>query len=165
MRIIVGDLWEQKGYKVIPVNLSVNNKGYAVMGRGVAKQAVDKYPSIPVRYGNFLKTNPLDTVFVDESLPLILLPVKHHWKEQASINLITQGLIFVRNNYSSHAPRHFVYLPLLGCGFGELEPLPVMTLMAQILLDDNFVLVLKDDTVTRKYPYSFTSGIRQDRTA
>lgn len=50
MKEVYGDIWEyhKQGYWiVITTNGFVKKNGCAVMGRGVAKQAVTKYPSLP----------------------------------------------------------------------------------------------------------------------
>jgi len=50
MQEITGDIWEQHKlgrWIVITTNGAIKNDGSCVMGRGVAKQAADKYPELP----------------------------------------------------------------------------------------------------------------------
>lgn len=162
MKIIVGDLWNHpKACKIIPVNLSTNHAGHAILGKGVAKQAAMKYPSLPSLYGTYLKSRQPNqsAVMFDETAELLLVPVKRHWSDKAQLDLIETSLLEVINMGAFGN----IYTPLLGCGFGELEILPVLTLMAK-LLDNRFTLVLKDDSVEQKYPQSFKPGARTDHT-
>ncbi len=165
MRVITGDLWDMTGQKVVPVNLSRDMYGNAVMGRGVAAQAVEKYPALPKIYGEHLgryfKGDTDEAPYIPRGCGrIICLPVKNHWTNMASWSLLRTGLQFLIDH--TYVERTFI--PLLGCGFGELETLPVLTLMASILKDDRFVLVLNDDHVIQRYPDSFRRGARADNT-
>lgn len=157
MRIIVGDLWHQPGIKIVPTNLSVNQwTGKAVMGRGVAAQAVDRCPHLPSVYGRALLEGETGLVKVFEFL---LLPVKEKWSDKASLSLIAKHV-------QALADRRWdmqCYLPLLGAGFGELESMPVLTLLARKLSDD-FTLVLRGPQVVERYADSFRQGSRRDAT-
>lgn len=159
MKIIVGDLWEQTGYLVVPINLTVNKYGHAVMGRGVARQCTDRYNGMAEYVGSYVSPSQPRLIY-DDIYNLIFLPVKYHWSDKADISLIT-------NMVSSLSEVHYsakeVFLPLLGCGFGELEPLPVLTVLAEHL-DDRFTLVLKDGTVKSRYASAFNTGARKDKT-
>lgn len=163
MRVIVGDLWDRGNLKVIPVNLSVNRKGEAIMGKGIASQARDKFPNLASLYGTHLMQIPnkdVSSACLYQNMTLIMLPVKMAPSDKADIQMIRAGLEAVKRFH----PFTYIDLPLLGCGFGELEPLPVITMMASILTSDNFTLVLKDETVVSKYESSFRPGSRTDRT-
>ena len=162
MRIIVGDLWEQYGeyiWRVIPTNLSVKNNGYAVMGRGVAKQAIIKFPNLPQIHGKSLREGKREVVAYDD-MGLIAFPVKNEWHEKSNLEFIEKStteltqLGLVVNT---------VYLPLVGCGFGELEPLSVLTMLAK-MLDDKYTLVLRDENATERWKSTLMPGARVDRT-
>src|SRR5262245_21385562 len=87
----VRDLWEQtKAYVVVPTNGDVNQKGLAVMGRGVARQAALNLPKLPMLLGRRLLNGNRVQVF--SSLRLVTFPVKNHYNEKASLLLIEESL-------------------------------------------------------------------------
>lgn len=168
MKIIKGDLWEEVGYKIIPTNMCVNQHGYASMGRGVAGQASEKFPSLKKEYAIFLRkhetriqrfslTNPL---YIVEYANLIILPTKYHWRDKSDIALIKRGV----QNLKLLSPEQFtkVSLPLIGCGLGELEENDVVPFLKQYL-DDRFTLVLRDEDAARKYYSTPRSHVRVDK--
>lgn len=157
MRIIEGDLWNQAGWKVIPTNLT------GVMGRGVARQARDRYSWLESEYRNRCRT-PEGNLTVFPEAGIICLAVKGHWREKASLQLITDNVIKLEWTMTNGHTDDLVALPLIGCGFGELDPLPVLHILARELTDDRFTLVLPPENIAEKYPESFRSGARTDRT-
>lgn len=159
MKIIVGDLWEQTGYIVVPINLTVNKYGQAVMGKGVAKQCTDRYKGMAEYVGSYINPSQPAPIY-DDVYKLIFLPVKHRWQDQADIGLITD---MVNSLSEMHYSAKQAFLPLLGCGFGELKPLSVLTVLAEYL-DDRFTLVVKDGTVKSRYASTFKPGARRDNT-
>lgn len=165
MKVIVGDIWTDRqveGQVVVPINWTFNRYGRAVMGRGVARQAADKYPDLALLLGGMIKSNPR-TPQICFHKDLILFPVKNHWRDKADLNIIARSLWELRALQSSGT----IYFPLLGAGFGELDPVAVLTLMAYMLPSERHILVLKDATVAARYPESFapsTLANRRDRT-
>ena len=154
MRVIIGDLWNRvdKYYVVVPINWTCNRNGKAVMGRGVAAQAVNHYPELPSLLGKYIMNQPtLPEVLLHAELALV--PVKNHWKDLASIKLIDRSLRELVSRLSDSP--YYCYLPLLGAGFGGLEPLTSFTLMASILTSDKYTLVLRDSSVVNRYPKTF----------
>lgn len=167
MRVIVGDLWLDRpnAYRVVPINWTYSKtSGLAVMGRGVAQQCATLYPEVPKQLGEAIKQTPRSPRLMG-IYRLFLLPVKFHWRDDASINMMKESLVELRNAVGESDAE--IYLPLLGAGFGGLDPLVSMTLMATILDDDRFTLVLKDASVEDKYAYTFRpsqSANKVDRT-
>jgi hypothetical protein len=161
MQTVVGDLWSFSGWKVVPTNTSYDRLERAVSGRGVALQAAIKYPGFRSRLGRLLKnTDRAAIVHVFPDLSLICLPVKRKWMDKASLTLIEAGVASLVE--ITDVTKEQIYLPLLGCGFGELDEQPVMGILNRYL-NDNFTLVLRDASVLEKYPESFVGGIRRDR--
>lgn len=159
MRITVGDIWTQPiATVVVPVNWTTNVKGLAVMGRGIAKQCSTMYPYVARQLGNAICETPYHTHVVTictNNHTLALLPVKYHWKDKADMPLIRKGVKYLADVQRENPNWEFT-LPLLGCGFGGLEVLPVLTLLSSLLPSPNAVLVLRDDTtVISKYKESF----------
>lgn len=161
MKIVTGDLWDFNGWRIVPTNLSYNNLGNAVTGRGVALQAAMEYPGLRRALGKKLReTNRAPYVHVFGEFGIICLPVKRRWNDGASMAMIRSGL--QRLNELADELEPSIYLPLLGCGFGELTEAQVLPVL-ESFLDDRFVLVKRGRYVTEKYPRSFAPSIRSDR--
>lgn len=161
MKIISGDLWNFEGTVVIPTNCSYNRLGQATMGRGTAFQAAQKYPGLKNALGKRLKqTNRAPDVHVFAEWKIVCFPVKRFWSDKASISMIRVGLRrLVELADELDLP---IYLPLVGCGFGELSEEKILPLLMEFL-DDRFILVKRGDHVANKYPKSFIPSIRNDR--
>src|SRR3990167_5974984 len=104
---IFGDIWKiwDTGYYdaiVITTNGYIKQDGRAVMGRGIAKEARDKFPNLDARLGSKLKIygNHVFMFSPDEFLNPVLFtfPVKPEfgsrgepgWKVKADMNLVKQ---------------------------------------------------------------------------
>lgn len=160
-----GDLFEQQGVDAICIttNGAVRRDGACVMGRGVAFEAVRRWPGIDYRLGRLVQRNGNAVqVLTQQSLgpqPLIEVsagiagvpghvfvpwdvvsfPVKHHWREQADLALIERSaseLAALATNRSWKC----VALVRPGCGNGGLRWDAVRPVIAGIL-DDRFVVV------------------------
>jgi hypothetical protein len=160
VREMAGDLWDCAGWKVIPTNCG------GVMGRGLALQAKQRFPDLQNRYQialengyppTFREVAPMLTVE-----GLILLPVKRDWRDAADLHLIEVSCRRLRS--LSLGLLGAVYLPLLGCGFGELYEADVLPILHRELRDDQFVLVRPGPVVAERYPDSLRPGVRKDRT-
>lgn len=132
------DLWEPRTtpgvtWKVITTNGDVNAKGQAVMGRGVARQAAERYALLSEGLAAMLKANG-NRLFVFPNLQVITFPVKRHWHETADLGLIEESCIqlaevieevedntagIAEGTYSG-TPNEF-RLPRPGCGNGGLQ--------------------------------------------
>lgn len=132
----------------ITTNGAVRKDGACVMGAGIAKQAAQRYPSLPYflgdrisQYGNqtYLYRPGVDfTVGADASY-IVSLPVKHHWREIADIELITvsvKKLVFLTNALGWER----VVVPRPGVGNGRLN-WDYVKGRIEPLLDDRFTLV------------------------
>jgi hypothetical protein len=126
------DLWEAMHYPetsaiCIPTNGTVKRNGEAVMGRGVALQAQNRWHQIPRILGNWLRTTgdvagPHLFVIPAQSLPqqpcdLVCFPVKYAWHEKASLELIAQSCRELQDTIEMFQ-WSTVYLPRPGCGNG-----------------------------------------------
>lgn len=148
----------------MPTNLSIRRDGCAVLGRGVAAQAVRQFPDLPALLGRHLTRHVSPRLFHYPPGRLTCLPVKHQWHERASVNLIRTGLRQLVEAVNSHMLGASVALPVLGCGFGELASYEVLPLLRQ-MLDDRFILVSRDTIATKRWAATLRPGIRQDRSA
>jgi hypothetical protein len=138
-----GDLWDyyDKGYWVIvPTNGMVNFQGNAVMGKGVAKQAVQKVPTLSQQLGQRLNSVG-NQVFCFHDEKIITFPTKNEWWLPSTLELVirsTLELEQISNVYKNLFDK--IVLPRVGCGLGQLS----WTNVAPVLhrhLDDRFTVV------------------------
>ena len=151
---ITGDLFKQTNASVIVITTNgvVRNDGRAVMGAGVAKQAVQMFPSCASLLGRSIKNHGnVVRHFADFNMrisrellrviPFVSFPVKHHWSDRADIQLIKESAYDLHMLGRMRGWR-FVAMPRPGCGNGRLDwETEVKPLIAPILSSDRFVIV------------------------
>lgn len=124
---IIGDLWElhQGGaWACVPTNNETNARGDAIMGRGVALQAKERWPALPQVLGVKLRRQGPGVYWFPE-WRLITFPTKHRWRERADIELIAAStlelavLLTGLETVGWHLKT--VVLPRPGCGNGGLR--------------------------------------------
>jgi len=144
MKEIIGDIWDfhDKGHWiVITTNGTVKKDGSAVMGRGIALQAANKFPRLAFKLGKMI-TEEGNCLHHDSSNGLIFFPVKYNWREKASLELIeisTEELVDLFDNHISGYPVP-IYMVRPGCGNGGLNWGDVKPLLEKYL-DDRFTIV------------------------
>jgi hypothetical protein len=169
---ISGDIWSfEQALVVIPTNLE------GVNGRGLARQMVDRWPSLSISlrtYGksekmlsHWLSDAPLHVYRPDSSVSrhLVLFPVKMKWKDEASIQVITRSCSKLREVLDSTPIPNLCLMPRVGCGFGELNFSDVLPVLDQELgqYSDRVRLIEPTSDVFNRYPSSFKPGFREDR--
>ena len=121
---VEGNIWEAKcTFICITTNGDVKKNGELVMGRGVAQQCVDRDNSIAKKFGDAVNEFGnlfIITPYMDMGRQLVLFPVKHHWRDQADLNLI-QVSIGQLYTYAATHPDMIWALPRPGCGNGRLQ--------------------------------------------
>lgn len=145
MKEDIGNLWTYPADAiVITTNGFVKNNGYAVMGRGCAREAVQKEPHLPYWLGQAISQDG-NFPFYFPTLKMWTMPVKHNWWEPADINLIESSAIdLVRQmEFVGDNPKVIV-MPRPGCGNGQLDWEDVRPVLAEIL-DDRFVAITYGD--------------------
>lgn len=122
MREVTGNIWyfhSRGNWIAISTNGTVKKDGSCVMGRGVAKQAAEKFHELPQSLGRKIKMGG-NRVY---SLPIFRMfsfPVKHKWWEKADLALIEESAkqlaayIVPQNNYGD------IYMVAPGTGNGKL---------------------------------------------
>jgi len=65
---------------------------------------------------------------------LLLFPTKNHWRENADLIGIEQGMCWLEANYKKEGIKSLA-LPALGCGLGNLEWKDVGPMMCKHLVD------------------------------
>ncbi len=144
MQEIFGDIWEQnkaKRWVIITTNGTLRNDGACVMGRGVAKQAADKFPNLPFQLGERIKSAG-NNLNVFEDLKIITLPVKDHWKDKADLDLIEKSLKQLVA-WADVPPRKHgkFYMVRPGCSNGKRDWEKEVKPPCMKYLDDRLVIV------------------------
>jgi len=122
---VEGNIWDYKCTVIcITTNSIVRTDGALVMGRGIAKQCVDRNPGIQFKFGEVVKKNgsimQITTLMDQGSLRLLaLFPVKWHWKQSARLSIIDKSARDL-SEYANFNPNAIFILPRPGCGNGNL---------------------------------------------
>ena len=149
MKELVGDVWDYHDaghWVVITTNGTVSynynyyghneSSAYNVMGAGVAKQAKQRFPSLPYTVGNLIKLEG-NVVYKLPRYRLYTFPVKTDWWKKADMRLIVRSC----NQLARLAPENeLTFMVRPGCGVGRLAWRDVKPKIEH-LLDDRFVVV------------------------
>lgn len=153
MKVYKGFIWEkfyedkrEHKYIVITINGFVKKNGECIMGAGIAKQAAQRYPGLPLRVGNSIIGPEFRTKIIRfQSANFILFPVKYHWQEPASLKLIEKScqelkeIIDVHNNSGKD---YVIYSVKPGCGNGRKSWEEIKLIMEKYFEnEDNLVIV------------------------
>lgn len=115
------DIWaahKDGYYAVIPTNLTLRHDGRAVMGAGLAKQALRRFPDLDLAYAEQVESG--SPCWADHYRRLVLVPTKHNWRNPARLDLVRlcvaymDGLLVTASDIRLAIPR-------LGCGLGGLD--------------------------------------------
>lgn len=147
MREATGNLWSHPGdVQVITTNGTIKLNGQAVLGRGCAKEALERYPTLATDLGHRIATDG-NTVqhfaYNDEfhgNSFLLTFPVKHEWYEKADLGLIKISVEDLLIEVDLWDYKHVV-LPRPGCGNGGLSWQFEVKPILEPLLDDRFVVI------------------------
>lgn len=137
------DLWDlhDQGKTIcITTNGFVKKDGKAVMGRGCAKEALNRYPNIDKILGYYIKCYG-NKVHISS---MIFFPVKHNWWEKADIELIKKSCKEL--NEFAEEQNIDVYLPRPGCGNGGLDWETEVKPDIEPLLGDKITIVTNEST-------------------
>jgi hypothetical protein len=134
------NLWDVPAdWKGITTNGYVKGSGECVMGRGCAKEASQRYPTLPRKLGQRLKLFG-NVVHMFPEYGLFSFPVKHAWYQDADPVLIAASARQLRR-LAEDAPQEMFVLPRPGCGNGHLDWAVVRPLLLS-LPDNVFVITL-----------------------
>lgn len=153
MRKIKANIWEVPAeVKVVPTNGMYTDVDrftkYAHMGKGLAKQAVDRWPHLAyslgwrlAKHGNYLYifSVPADARMALGCPTLVTFPTKDDWHKPAKLDLITQSARELGEAGRQHGWSK-VLLPPVGCGLGGLSWDTVEPILDQYL-DHHFLVV------------------------
>jgi hypothetical protein len=137
-----GNIWDFHAaghWIVVPTNGTLR-RNVAVMGKGLAREAAQRFPDLPYALGEQMRDDPYRVYAFPNRI--IALPTKFDWWDRlADPGLIVAGCRSLATmacpDQGIHPP---VYIPCLGCGQGGLSWTYVRDLIAPIL-DNRFVVV------------------------
>ena len=151
MKEVNGDIWETDldlNIICITTNGMVNSKGEAIMGRGIAKQAADRFPGIKKVIGSHILQFG-NTPCLYRNYPLlkethiISLPTKHHWKDCSDINLIEKSIIAILKIVDVNPNFRRIGMTRPGCGNGGLN-WNIIKSFIKPLLDERFIVFYQE---------------------
>lgn len=146
MREITGDIWDyhnQGHWIVITTNGAVRKDGACVMGRGVAKQATQKFPYLAHELGKWIKKAG-NALHIMPEYKIITFPVKHNWWEKASLELIEYSCASLVACADFHGLQA-VYMVRPGCGNGQLHWENEVRPLLEKCLDGRFIVVEREE--------------------
>lgn len=156
---IIGNIWEiPSDWICIPTNGFIKGDGTAVMGRGLAYQAKQKYAGIDQVLGSRLKDRGNRVLTLQKSLVpdarepsgyrekvLLSFPVKGDWRDQADLNLIRESCRQLHKLWEESTlvtqKVKVVVLPRVGCGNGRRKWSEVKPILEEELPEESFVIV------------------------
>lgn len=120
-----GNMWscfDEVNHFLITTNAVIKKDGALVMGAGIAKQVRDKWPGIDKEMGAAIKRTcgSGGTYGVILGKKIGLFQVKHHYKDNASLELITYSTNMLKALANSVPERKFA-LNFPGIGNGKLS--------------------------------------------
>jgi hypothetical protein len=143
-----GDLWgyvDQLGVQIlITTNGHVRSDGHGVMGRGCAREALERWPELGLVLGRSIRTFGNTVQLLSDQHRIWSFPVKHHWSEPANLSLIAKSVAslnaLARASQNEHENWKWV-LPRPGCGNGRLSWEVVEPIVS--VLPDNVLVISK----------------------
>ena len=133
------DIWDYHGRAVIAITTSgsLTRAGKAVMGRGVARQAAQRFPELPEELGALLRQGGNHVHPLRDGL--VSFPVEESAWACPDLRLISRSANELRQ-LADREGWHTVVVPRPGCGGGGLEWKEVRPLLDE-LFDSRFIVV------------------------
>lgn len=142
MKLRTGDMWsvfEEADFFCITTNAQTRKDGALVMGRGIAKQAIERFPRLPYWAGGILADRGLvgqeyNILDMRPGSKFLLFQVKYHWKDEADLALIERSTGRL-SHYAATYPMYQFHLNFPGIGNGRLKREDVLPIIE--VLPDN----------------------------
>lgn len=137
-----GDIWTS-GADVICVttNGMLKRNGELVMGKGIAMEAIQRFPTLGKLLGHHVKCSGNYPIVIDfDDVKIASFPTKNDWRKDSDIQLIEESAILLKNVLPKDV-KH-VAMSRVGCGNGNLNWNRVKAVLKPIL-DDRFVVYEK----------------------
>jgi len=146
IEVIKGNIWDyhSKGHFItVTTNCNLKSNGDAVMGKGIALQAKNRFPDLPKLVGQVIKQHGHSfCAFPVERI--ITVPTKVNWYEESSLELIAASfaqLIIVAHTMLPDRLRP-IYCVKFGCSNGHRDwETEVMPLLEPFIDPSEFVFV------------------------
>lgn len=141
-----GDFWTIQGdARCITTNGTLRTNGDAVMGKGVALQAKQRYNRVETTLGRLIQKYGNHTFYIGHGL--ISFPTKHDWRDNKSdIGLIKRSAIELVSLFKGDVPiknkaNRRILLTRPGCGNGKLDWEDVRPVLQAILSNNEFIII------------------------
>lgn len=135
------DLYRHGGTIIVTINAVVKANGEAVMGAGVALEAKNHQPDLPLALGNAIKRNG-SQVYWWPQYRMITFPTKHDWAKPSPIELIEKSAHELAALLHVHPELLHVYMPRPGCKNGGLRWIDVEKLLNGVFVNELRLRVL-----------------------
>ena len=139
MKETTGNIWDHLGNAIICITTNglLTKSGEAVLGRGCARQAQERFPGLPARLGALLSQGGNHVHILGDGL--VSFPVEESPWVTPDTRLIRRSAEELRALADREEwPR--IIVPRPGCGGGGLAWQDVRPLLADIL-DDRFTVI------------------------
>ena len=141
-----GDFWEIQGdVRCITTNGALRTNGDAVMGKGIALQAKQRYSKVETTLGRLIQKYGNHLFYLGHGL--ISFPTKHHWADDKSdIQLIKRSAMELVSLLKGDIPikkksNRRILLTRPGCGSGNLNWADIRPILQTILNSNEFIIV------------------------
>lgn len=141
-----GDFWTIQGdARCITTNGTLRSNGNAIMGKGIALQARQRYPKIEFTLGRLIQKYGNHVFYIGNGL--ISFPTKHDWRDDKSdIELIKRSAIELVSLLKGDVPiknksNRRILLTRPGCGSGNLNWADVRPILQTILDNNEFIII------------------------
>jgi hypothetical protein len=136
----IGDIWEHAdsgSILAITTNGSLTPDGRAVFGRGVARQALERFPELAGKLGSLLSAQGSHVYYLDNGI--VSFPVEETAWSQPDLRIIARSALELRQLADLSGWQRIV-VPRPGCGGGGLAWRDVQPLLLP-WFDDRFVVI------------------------
>lgn len=144
MKEVKGDIWDchDRGHWIVITTNSVVNSSRAVMGKGIALEAKERFSELPILLGEKLTRWGNHVYLFRPPIRLITFPTKEDWRLNSLPTLIAQSAFELMMMWKGSIRQPTIYMPRPGCGNGGLDWKDVKPILERYL-DDRFVVVTR----------------------
>jgi hypothetical protein len=135
----IWDFWGKPNNIVLVTTNNVGGRNGLVMGAGIALQAQQRIPELPMMMLPYANKDYGLVVFPEYSIGC--LQTKRHWKDKSPLDLIEFSLQTLALTATSATDWNF-YLPKPGCGLGGLSWELEVEFICKRLLPDNCIVCI-----------------------
>ena len=127
MQLVQANIWEyadKLDYVCITTNSIVKQNGELVMGAGIALKAKQRVPTLPLDFGNQIKSKNLQGKFYGLLLShekYLAFQTKLHYQDESPLDVVQQSCNLL-NRLAKKYPDKSFGLPYPGISNGRLDP-------------------------------------------